>query len=350
MGPGERLRMAREARGLEVGAVASQLHLSVATLAALERDDHDALPGAVYVLGYIRSYSRLLGVAEEPLVSGLADRISQEAPLARVQRSIRSDGRSRDRPVRVVTFAILVLLAGLVFVWWRGGLPGVWSETLAPGIGRLLSTSSESQDANAMGSQPGEAGSVAAAPLASRAVEGASGIMPATTADDASEPAERSPTLEAGPEREAKIDAMGENPIREPPVASVNGEPLSGTEELSAQEGSASSAEQEQRAAPAPSMGGAEAPAFAAAREGGDTLVLAFSGDSWADVRDAGGERLLTGLFHAGSQHAVAGQPPFSIVLGNSKVTAVTFNGEPFDHSSFARGNVARFTIGPGDR
>lgn len=57
---GARLREAREARGLTLEAVAAELRIRTVILAAMEREDHAALPERVYLLGLLRTYARHL--------------------------------------------------------------------------------------------------------------------------------------------------------------------------------------------------------------------------------------------------------------------------------------------------
>lgn len=59
---GQRLRAEREQRRLSVAEVARQLMLAPRQVEALERDDHAALPGDLFVRGFLRNYARLLDV------------------------------------------------------------------------------------------------------------------------------------------------------------------------------------------------------------------------------------------------------------------------------------------------
>jgi cytoskeleton protein RodZ len=65
-GIGARLRAAREARGLTYEAVAAELRIRVVILTAIEEERHDALPERVYLLGFLRTYARFLGI--DPVV------------------------------------------------------------------------------------------------------------------------------------------------------------------------------------------------------------------------------------------------------------------------------------------
>lgn len=70
--PGPVLRAEREKRGLKVEEVASQMRLSRHQVEALERGDYDALPGAIFVRGFVRNYAKLLQIDPEPLLDTMA--------------------------------------------------------------------------------------------------------------------------------------------------------------------------------------------------------------------------------------------------------------------------------------
>jgi len=65
---GKTLRQAREALNISIEHAASQLHLDVRLLNALEKDDYSALPGTAYAYGYLRSYAKLLKVPEDDIL------------------------------------------------------------------------------------------------------------------------------------------------------------------------------------------------------------------------------------------------------------------------------------------
>jgi cytoskeleton protein RodZ len=75
-------------------------------------------------------------------------------------------------------------------------------------------------------------------------------------------------------------------------------------------------------------------------------LQFAFEQESWAEVTDGRGERLLFGLNAAGRDVTVRGEPPFSIVLGNADSVRLTVDGEPYAIPTVGRqGNLARFAV-----
>lgn len=77
-----------------------------------------------------------------------------------------------------------------------------------------------------------------------------------------------------------------------------------------------------------------------------DQLVFEFSDDSWVDVRDSLGNRLIFDMVRAGKQYSVSGKPPFKLTLGNARKVKLTRNGRVVDLTPYIRGNVAKFSLG----
>ena len=95
----------------------------------------------------------------------------------------------------------------------------------------------------------------------------------------------------------------------------------------------------------------------AAARDGADEapaepsftvpLVFTFDAESWAEVTDGRGARLVYGLNAAGRTVRVRGEPPFTVVLGNAGSVRLLVDGEPYDMPKPSRqDNLARFSVG----
>lgn len=75
------------------------------------------------------------------------------------------------------------------------------------------------------------------------------------------------------------------------------------------------------------------------------TLVLRFNGASWAEVTDRGGKILLSQLNSEGAEHALDGELPLTVVIGDANFASVEVRGAAFNLRPFTRNNVARFTI-----
>ena len=121
-GVGQELAAAREARGLALADVAQSLKFAPRQLEALEQERFDALPGATFARGMVRSYARLLKLDPEPLVerisgrcevpdsSRLADRYHQPVPF--------SDNARRSTFVYLgLSLGVLALVGGVAYEW-----------------------------------------------------------------------------------------------------------------------------------------------------------------------------------------------------------------------------------------
>ena len=75
---GAELSAARQAAGLSLQDTATQLHIQAKFLDAIERLDKEPLPSLGYVLGYVRTYSRFLGIDENYAIAQFKTNI--EAP------------------------------------------------------------------------------------------------------------------------------------------------------------------------------------------------------------------------------------------------------------------------------
>ncbi len=294
-GPGHRLRQARLAQGLEIPRVANQLHLSEAMIEALEREDFARIP-PVFVKGYIANYGRLLGLPADPLLAAHA-RLQPQ-----LDRSSEPGPRSKRMPTRVGSRNRAgYLLSGLILV---GVLVagGYWVKT------RLQSGEDLWQ-------------------------------MPGTAVDAADEPSEELPPslqafLEEAPEPES---AASEAPPREPIVPDpVRAEDRPAPPPLVQTEPAAATAP--------PTAGAAEAGTEAA---GPPKVVLELLGSCWVDIRDANGKNKIIGELAKGARRTLEGEPPFSVVLGNSRAVRILIDGAPYDIGRHARGNVARFKLDP---
>ena len=79
---------------------------------------------------------------------------------------------------------------------------------------------------------------------------------------------------------------------------------------------------------------------------GSSRLLLEFTMDSWVEVSDASGKRLVYRLAKAPSRRIVEGEAPFKVFLGNAPGVTVNYNGLPFDLEPHRDGDVAQLTIG----
>lgn len=362
---GARLRALREDRQMPLRLVAAHLNLNMPVVEALERDEYGALPEPVFVRGYIRSYARLFDVDAGPLVETY-NRASGNDPmdLGPAMAPSPSSRIPRSRESALVATAggmVLVCLVTLATWWWFEADP-------APTEGG--STPSAAPEGQARAIAGGRDG-----PVPRRA----GGSETDRTVDPSAVPAFDPPGRSAqGPQEVHRGQVMPDRARADSgpmeslggtiPPADIEGrayrsasmtDGLESRRLLHAAEGNAREEVSglDRRGAQRPAL----APAAAVVTEGGgdavarsaeaspraekSTIELAFIADSWVDIRDAEQERKLVGIMKANTHKTITGNSPFSLVLGNSDGVQVIFDGEPVDHSSYARGNVARFRL-----
>lgn len=129
---GPRLKEAREARGVQLRAIATTSKISMAALEALERGDFSRLPGGIYARSFIRSYAEHVGLDPEETVRAFnaeMTRREREAARVRTRPVISADDRAflerqqrALRALRIGAIVVAALLVGLLiwqaWVWW----------------------------------------------------------------------------------------------------------------------------------------------------------------------------------------------------------------------------------------
>jgi cytoskeleton protein RodZ len=78
----------------------------------------------------------------------------------------------------------------------------------------------------------------------------------------------------------------------------------------------------------------------------GEHLVkLKFEREAWVEIRDRSGRRIFSQLNPAGTEQAVSGQPPLTLVVGNAAGVRVTHNDQSVDLAPYIQIDVARLTL-----
>lgn len=309
VGPGIALRRAREARSLAIEDIARTLHLDAWMIQALEDDDFDALGAPVFAKGHLRQYGAMLGLASDDLmIAYYRVRGRHDAPPPPITATMARPKEGRGLFYAGVALAVIVIVALATLLWFVAGR--------APVDGARSSAA----DRDGITRRP--------------AVEEAS--SPAT-------PVTENPTFGSAAGPGARIEspsvALGtrsaeENGTPDEPASVLNAPTPLGAEDV---------AELSPRVeAVADNLTAPVAPATL-------VLQLSFGDESWVEVYDADGQRLLYNMVAAGRERTVAGRAPLEIYLGRSDAVALEVNGEPYTiPPASIRGDTARFKIGAG--
>ena len=121
---GEKLRQAREERGISISEVAEQTRISPHYLKSIENNDFKILPGGIFNKGFIKSFARYVGVDESEAVEdyilalGEPENGSPDDPKP-YHPQVLTDDRTTSSMAPTILFAVLILAlmtAGILFV------------------------------------------------------------------------------------------------------------------------------------------------------------------------------------------------------------------------------------------
>jgi hypothetical protein len=118
MGIGERMRAAREAKGLSLEQVAAETRIPQRHLIAIEAGDFSRLPGRTYAVGFSRTYAKSVGLDQEDVASAVRAELDAQDDDGYRPASFEPGDPARV-PSRALgwfaAFAVLLLIAGGFF-------------------------------------------------------------------------------------------------------------------------------------------------------------------------------------------------------------------------------------------
>jgi len=108
---GQRLKAAREAKGLTVEQLAGQMNLSSLKLTALEEDDYDKFEASIYVTGILRLYCRLVQMDEGETIA-----LFYKDPSNRTDKEVKITNSLSDSGMKLSPLMVLGLLIAVVIL------------------------------------------------------------------------------------------------------------------------------------------------------------------------------------------------------------------------------------------
>jgi cytoskeleton protein RodZ len=111
---GEKLRQAREERGISINEVAEQTRISPHYLDLIEQDDYRTLPGGIFNKGFIKSFAKYVGVDEGEALQDYARLITTQTgedsdEPKTYKPEVLTDDRSGSSMIPTVIFAVIIL-------------------------------------------------------------------------------------------------------------------------------------------------------------------------------------------------------------------------------------------------
>ena len=282
---GQRLRAAREARGMRCDEAAQAMRLPLLTVQALEADRYERIGEGIYLRSYLSKYLRLLDLPQV-----LAERVltqhAEPPPL------VTSGTISRPRYLfeRYSSSALYLILTAVIIVpavWlaMRAGLePNLVQITPLDGPDAAVSSPSNMTNAGGAAAQQSTSGDTQAGGTA--------------------------------------------HTVDEPPlVASLAPFPTMKRDNAEAEA-------TEHPAAPVP---------------GEHALRLTLAEPSWVEIVAADGEKLEYGLLGAGTTRTYHSAKAIDVRVGNANGASVEVDGKAQDLSAFRHANVAHFKLAGGE-
>lgn len=113
---GEKLRQAREEKGLTLSEVSENTRISPLYLESIENNDYKILPGGIFNKGFVKSYAKFVGISEQEALSDysniLAQNEAQQPDLPRYQRpEVLTDDSSSGSNLPTILVAGVILAA-----------------------------------------------------------------------------------------------------------------------------------------------------------------------------------------------------------------------------------------------
>jgi len=116
---GEKLRAAREARGVTISEVAEQTRIAPMYIECIENDNYKPLPGGIFNKGFVKSYARFIGYDEQQALGEYNSLLSQtegiqEDHTKTYRPEVLTDDRASQSTLPTLIFAgiILALMTG----------------------------------------------------------------------------------------------------------------------------------------------------------------------------------------------------------------------------------------------
>lgn len=315
-GCGNMLKAAREAQGLSIHEVCSQLRLGIKQIQAIEQDDFDKLPQPSIVRGFIRNYARLLNIDVNPILEAYQRIVPNKAPLplsvrSNASRSVIDKPERTFRPQRLLTLLVFLVLAGIAAYFYINHIkPQTLKDAaLALEVDEIAETTGQEIAIPVPEAAPAPTEAAPIAPMtenvdASTATANNAAPAAITTGNDAT--ANAANVLSAN-------NAVANNTIVSTPTPATT----------QAAESTTLQATEPQKA----------------------NLVFKVNEDSWVRIEDLQGKKVFSEVMPAGSERQVTTEKPVNITVGHASGTQLTIDNQPYDLTQATRGRVARIQL-----
>ena len=357
--PGQYLAYEREKKGFTIEDIAGKLHLSPQVIRALEEEAYDKLPELVYVRGYIRSYCRLLSIDPIPVLDMYTANLPREEVQLLEDLSPSSPVNENQQRLIMIwgSVAVVSILLILIMSWWQEDQPIAISLNESPVLQEDTATQSNANDID-INESPVLQEDTAIQSNANDIDINEPPVLQEDTAIqsnandiDINEP----PVLQEDtatqsnandidipdtlPEQEATQSIPGIETVPAKPIDLPLLEPIG--IEIKEVDRESSAADEGNR----PEQFNTEADTESGNQQADEisnmsqlvTLVVMSSDESWARVRDGGGEIFIHRILPADYNKIFMVNLPLKFELGNASQVSIMIEGKDYDFSSQIR-------------
>lgn len=358
--PGDWLRAARIASGMDTASLAKRLRLSEQVILDLEANRFDRiLP--TFARGYLRSIAyELNGPADEWVAA--YDRLQSSSPVFSSPETLKE---TQETPSRKIHYSgilkasfLIVVLAGIVYAWnleeratlqanvanwlaelslWNNGFPILRSNepeeppTVNPDAPEESLPVDEFSGEDPLLPEEGPIGSYDTNPLPPSS---------GTTEQIVNE-GQGNPTQETDGLSVVALEIMQQISFQEAPVQTDTHQDMMQPDDPATSD---AAVESPPAAQPSPIVESSEM--TSSPPPGHSALSFSLSAQSWIEVRSASGRTVVARLFQPGELHEVVVETPATVIIGNAPGVTLQQNGQPVPLASRTQSNnTARITL-----
>jgi cytoskeleton protein RodZ len=298
------LKAAREAKGLSIETVATQLHLRPKIINDLENDIFVNIASTTYVRGYIKNYARVVSADINQIQQCLSHQLPEIVAPAMQSFSRKTTHQARNSRLNLVTYLIVAVLIAMLVLWWvqksslltnvdlsQPTVEEIAAESNMPEPQQIIRSGSVQSTANDVGNEGNDSATDSANKAA---IEAEDKLI--QTAQDAASTAQQ--------------------------LAASSSVTTASTESSSTTDTS-----------------------LASLASGESVLTIELTGDCWVNVTDANGKVMVDGVKNSAQRIEVRGIKPFKVILGAPQVASISLDGNNVSLAEFANGRVARLTL-----
>ena len=289
---GEILRNKREEIGLSLDEITEKLNLDSNLIELLENNDFEKFKVETYLKGYLRAYSKLLGIDGDRIIKLYKESNPEKEPEILPDVKPKNQKNSSDRSVKLFSYIIGLSIVLSMLIWYKKNI------TIKPDANNNNIGNIELNKNNKI-----------------NGVDTSYKII--THSDYWQWPIDNIPDRYRDSGENDNSKSVKNEKIKDNIKENVIQEEVLETEESPIYE----------------------------TQQSADTVVLNLRGDSWIEIYDREGNRLFLDLARSGKNYIINGDSPFDILLGAANEVSVEFNGSLVNIEPYIRYGIARFTL-----